>query len=135
MAIRGIRGAAIAAANEAGAIATATKALLQEIMMVNPTLETADIASAFFTVTDDLNASYPALAARELGWHEVPLLCAREIPVPGSMPMCIRVLIQWNTELPQKAVQYVYLGEAARLRPDLQPANGSINPQEIGARL
>ncbi|MCA9977742.1 MAG: chorismate mutase, partial [Anaerolineales bacterium] len=103
--------------------------------MVNPTLETADIASAFFTVTDDLNASYPALAARELGWHEVPLLCAREIPVPGSMPMCIRVLIQWNTELPQKAVQYVYLGEAARLRPDLQPANGSINPQEIGARL
>lgn len=125
MVMRGIRGAVMAAANETEAIATATKALLQEIILVNPTLATADIASVFFTVTDDLNASYPALAARELGWHDVPLLCAREIPVPGSMPMCIRVLIHWNTSLSQNDVQHVYLGEAARLRPDLPRANGA----------
>lgn len=130
MTIRGIRGAVIAIANEEKAIAIATQSLLQEIIAANPLLETADIASVFFTVTDDLNASYPALAARGLGWHEVPLMCAREIPVPGSMGMCIRVLIHWNTELPQKMVQHVYLGEAARLRPDLQ----TINLEETGVR-
>ncbi|MCA9968629.1 MAG: chorismate mutase [Anaerolineales bacterium] len=119
MRVRGVRGAISVARNEAAAIGAATKELLQGILEANPALDPADVASAFFTVTDDLNATYPALAARELGWHTVPLLCAREIPVPGALPRCVRVLIHWNTDLAQTAVRHVYLGEAVRLRPDL----------------
>lgn len=119
MCIRGVRGAISVDRNEAEAIGEATRRLLRSILQANPTLQPADMASAFFTVTDDLNATYPALAARELGWTTVPLLCAREIPVPGALPRCVRVLIHWNTPLPQTAVRHVYLDEAARLRPDL----------------
>ena len=125
MAIRGIRGAAVAAENTKEAITTATKALIQEIVVANPGLEPVDLASAFFTMTPDLNATFPALVARELGWHAVPLLCASEIAVPHSLPQCVRVLIHWNTHLPQSAVRHVYLGEAASLRPDLVHENGS----------
>ncbi len=83
-----------------------------------------DLASALFTVTEDLSAAYPAAAARELGWTDVPLICAREIPVPGGLPRCIRVLLHWNTDLPQSAIRHVYLGAAAALRPDLDAAHG-----------
>jgi chorismate mutase len=119
MCVRGIRGATVAADNNTGDILAATRELLLAIREVNPTLLPEDIASIFFTVTDDLNAVHPARAARELGWGAVPLICGREIPVPGSLPACIRVLIHWNTELPQSAVHHVYLGQAAILRPDL----------------
>jgi chorismate mutase len=122
MSIRGIRGATITTDNQAGSILASTRELLLAIREANPTLLPEDIASIFFTVTDDLNAVHPARAARELGWGSVPLMCAREIPVPGSLPACIRVLIHWNTELAQAAVHHVYLGQAAILRPDLVTA-------------
>jgi chorismate mutase len=119
MPVRGIRGAVVAREDKSDAILAATRELLQDVLSSNPTLEPEDIASATFTVTDDLSAAYPAKAARQLGWSATPLLCAREIPVPGSLPRCIRVLIHWNTDLPQADVRHVYLGEAAILRPDL----------------
>ncbi|GAB4529496.1 MAG: chorismate mutase [Anaerolineales bacterium] len=119
MSIRGIRGAITAAENSASAILEATRSLLTAIQRANPSLEPEDITSIFFTMTTDLNATYPALAARQMGWVQVPLLCAQEIPVPDSLPRCIRVLVHWNTDLPQSTIRHVYLGEAARLRPDL----------------
>ncbi len=119
MALRGIRGATSVSADDKGQILSATQELLTAILAANPALRTEDIASAIFTLTDDLASVHPALAARQMGWHLVPMLCAREIPVPGSLPLCIRVLIHWNTELEQSAIRHVYLREAARLRPDL----------------
>ncbi|MBL7162799.1 MAG: chorismate mutase [Anaerolineales bacterium] len=123
MPTRGIRGATVASANQEEAILLATRELLEAIMNANPTLTPEDVASALFTVTDDLNAAYPAKAARQLGWTETPLMCAREIPVPGSLPLCIRVLLHWNTDLPQSAIRHVYLEEATKLRPDLRIDN------------
>lgn len=120
MSVRGIRGANIASENQPEAILAATRALLEAILEANPGLEPGEIASALFTVTDDLDAAYPAAAARQLGWSAVPLMCAREIEVPGSLRRCIRVLLHWNTNLPQSAIRHMYLGEAASLRPDLQ---------------
>lgn len=119
MPIRGIRGATTAGQNTYQAIFHATRELLDAIMVFNPDLRPEELASVVFTLTQDLNAAYPAEAAREMGWSVVPMLCAQEIPVPESLPGCIRVLLHWNTELPQSAIQHVYLGEAARLRPDL----------------
>ncbi|MEN4041312.1 MAG: chorismate mutase [Anaerolineaceae bacterium] len=119
MSIRGIRGATVAAENQPQAILAATRQLLEAILAANPTLQSGDIASALFTVTGDLTSAYPARAARELGWTQAPLMCALEIPVPGSLPHCIRVLIHWNTPLSQEQVRHVYLGAAASLRPDL----------------
>lgn len=123
MPLRGIRGATVAEHDQEEAILQATQELLSAIMMANPTLKIDDLASVFFSVTEDLSATYPAQAARELGWNEVPLLCSREIPVPGSLPRCIRVLLHWNTDLPQHAIRHVYLGAAAELRPDLSLAD------------
>ena len=76
-------------------------------------------ADILFTAADDLNSVYPAKAAREMGWNQVPLICAREIPVSGGLSGCIRVLIHWNTNTPQSQIRHVYLGAAASLRPDL----------------
>lgn len=89
------------------------------LMIRRNKMEPSDIASAIFTVTRDVNAEFPALAARQLGWLEVPLLCGYEIDVPGSLPNCIRVLVHWNTHQPQSEIQHVYIHEAVRLRPDL----------------
>jgi chorismate mutase len=119
MPVRGIRGATVAEANQPETIHKATQDLLLAILSANPELQPDDIASAFFTVTDDLNAAYPARSARDLGWNQVPLMCALEIPVPGSLPHCIRVLLHWNTDMPASAVRHIYLGAAATLRPDL----------------
>jgi chorismate mutase len=83
-------------------------------------VEIADVASVFFTATPDLTAAFPAQAARDLGWHRVPLLDAQEIPVAGSLPHCVRVLLHWNTHKSQQEVRHIYLGGAALLRPDLQ---------------
>ncbi len=119
MPMRGIRGAVQAEANQPEAILTATRQLLEAVLQANPELQLEDIASVLFTVTADLTAAYPAKAARQLGWGAVPLMCAQEIAVPGSLPRCIRVLIHWNTDLPQSSIRPVYLGAAASLRPDL----------------
>ena len=119
MSVRGIRGATVAAENTPEAILAATRELLAAIVEANPGLAPEDIASAIFTVTADLDAAFPAQAARQLGWQHVPLMCAREIPVPGSLPRCIRVLLHWNTDRPQAAIRPVYLRAAASLRPDL----------------
>ncbi len=119
MAVRGIRGATVVEHDQPEEVLAATRDLLSAILKANPSLNPADLASAIFTVTADLCSAYPAQAARQLGWDDVPLMCGLEIPVPGSLPRCIRVLLHWNTDLPQAAVRHVYQGEAASLRPDL----------------
>jgi chorismate mutase len=119
MTIRGIRGAITITADETEQVLSATQELLTSILEANSALQTEDIASALFTVTEDIVSAYPAQAARQIGWELVPMMCAREIPVPGSLPLCIRVIIHWNTELEQPAIQHVYLRDAVKLRPDL----------------
>ena len=118
MACRGIRGATTIEIDAEDAIVAATRELLVGMVVANDVV-VADIASAIFTVTPDLTAAFPARAARQLGWQHVPLLDAQEVPVPGSLPRCIRVLLLWNTERAQKEIRHVYLREAASLRPDL----------------
>ena len=118
MGCRGIRGATTVETDSAAAIVDATRELLVRMVEAND-VAVADIASAIFTVTLDLTAAFPARAARELGWRYVPLLDAQEVPVPGSLPRCVRVLILWNTERSQEEIRHVYLRDAKPLRPDL----------------
>jgi len=118
MAVRGIRGAITVESDTKDAILSATKKLLLEVIKLNRSLKKEDICSVIFTATEDLQATFPAEAAREIGWVMVPLLCSREIPVANALPKCIRVLIHWNTDIPQSEVQHVYLEEAVNLRPD-----------------
>jgi len=120
MAVRGVRGAIDVATDEPEAVLTATRTLLLAIRDVNPKMMLEDLASALFTTTPDLRSAPPARAARELGWTHVPLLCAQEMTLGEGPPRTIRVLVHWNTELPQNAIRHVYLGEARRLRPDLE---------------
>ncbi len=122
MPIRGIRGATTVTADEPDLILQATRELLEEILAENEGMRTDDIASALFTVTDDLASTFPAQGARQMGWGLVPMMCAREIPVPGSLPRVIRVLVHWNTELSQNQITHVYLRDAVKLRPDLVAA-------------
>ena len=119
MTIRGIRGATTVDIDQPDKIIAGTQELLEAIAHSNPDLRTEDIASAVFTTTDDLVSIHPALAARQMGWKLVPMLCAQEIPVPGSLPRCIRILIHWNTEREQNNVRHVYLRDAITLRPDI----------------
>jgi chorismate mutase len=119
MQVRGVRGATVVRADKPEEIISATKELLGAIMEANPELKKNNLASAIFTVTSDLNSAYPARAAREIGWDLVPLMCAQEIPVPGSLKKCVRVLLHWNTDKPLTDIHHVYLREAIRLRPDL----------------
>lgn len=118
MSVRGVRGATTAEADTPESILAETRRLLEAILNANPSLLPADLASAWFTVTPDLTTAYPARAAREIGWTMVPMMCAQEIPVPGGLPRCIRVLLHWNTEIPASEIHHVYLGQAASLRPD-----------------
>lgn len=118
MPVRGVRGATTVAANDAQSILSATEELLAEMVSFNG-IQVEDVAAVLFTTTGDLDAAFPAKAARALGWQHVPLLDAREIPVPGSLPRCIRVLLLWNTDVPQCRVAHVYQGEARKLRQDL----------------
>jgi chorismate mutase len=122
MAVRGLRGAINARENTAASILEATRELLQEIIRANDLTDFSEIVSAIFTTSPDLNAAYPAEAARALGMHKVPLLCAREIDVPGGMPMCIRILLHLNTDKRQDELVHVYLREARKLRPDMNSA-------------
>lgn len=121
MKVRGIRGAVQVEANTPEAILDAARRLITEMVRANG-VEPDDVAAVIFTCTSDLNATFPAEAARALGWDRVPLLCSREIEVPGSMPRVLRVLMLVNTTLTQDEVVHVYLGEAERLRPDLRSA-------------
>ncbi len=121
MRVRGIRGAVQVAANTPEAILDAARRLVTEMVRANG-VEPDDVAAVIFTCTSDLNATFPAEAARALGWDRVPLLCSREMEVPGSLPRVLRVLMLVNTTLAQDEVVHVYLGEAERLRPDLRSA-------------
>ncbi len=112
--LRGIRGAAPVKGNSADEIIAATKGLLQEMVAANG-FTPAQVVSAIFTLTPDLNAAFPAAAARALGWTDVAMLCAQEIPVPAAMPQVVRVLILAEVE---GTVHHVYQGRAAALRPD-----------------
>lgn len=118
MAVRGIRGAITADANTKEEIVARTRDLLEVLVSQND-LKVEDIASATFSVTDDLNAEFPAVAARTLGWIATPLFCAREIAVPGSLGRCIRVLLHVNNDRPQDEMVHAYLRDAEKLRPDL----------------
>ena len=107
-ACRGIRGATTADANTDEAIYSATRDMLQELINLNG-INQEQVAAAYFTVTSDLNAAFPAAAARQLGWNNVALMCSTEIPVPDSMGRCIRVMILYNTEKSQDDIVNVYL--------------------------
>jgi chorismate mutase len=117
MAVRGVRGATVADSNTRDAILSDTTVLLTEMITRNQ-IEFNDIASIFFSLTSDLDAEFPAIAARELGMSDVPLLCMNEILVPGSLPQCIRILIHWNTDKSPQEVVHPYLKAAVKLRPD-----------------
>lgn len=122
MPVRGVRGAITAQIDQPEAIYLATVELLKALLAANPTLQIEDLASVLFTTTEDLRSAYPARAARQMGWEQVPLMCAREIPMPEGLPRCIRVLLHWNTDLSQSSIHHVYLGDASALRPDLNSA-------------
>ena len=115
---RGIRGATTVEHNDRESIIAATTELLQLIVERNE-LDLEDIASAIFTMTEDLDAEFPALAARSIGWTAVPLMCMREIPVPGSLQSCIRVLLHVNTMRSGTEMQHIYIRDAVSLRPNI----------------
>ena len=115
--MRGVRGATTAETNTREAILAATRELLC-LMIEENNIQPDDVASAIFTTTADLNADYPALAARALGWHDVALLCAHEMNVPYGLKQCIRILLHWNTEVAAREVKHVYIKGATNLRPD-----------------
>jgi chorismate mutase len=118
MPCRGVRGATTIDRNEREDVLTATRQLLALMIRTNG-IEPRDVAAAWFTTSPDVNAEFPALAARQLGWLDVPMLCGHEMSVPGSLPMCIRVMMLWNTDKRQQEIEHIYLREAKRLRPDL----------------
>jgi chorismate mutase len=115
-----VRGATQAEANEAAAIVAATEALMRELIERNG-LEPGAMVSCLFTTTEDLDAEFPAVAARRLGLDSVPLLCCREIPVPGSMPRVIRVMLHFYAAADHTPA-HAYVGEAQKLRADLEAA-------------
>ena len=129
MPVRGIRGATTAAANEPDAIVEATEELLYELTCRNQ-LDLDEIAFAYFTTTPDLDAEFPALAARRLGWVDVPLLCGHDMavpqPNPRSVAMCIRVVLLYNTEREQKEMQHAYLRGAGAIKQDLDVMRSSL---------
>lgn len=115
-----LRGATTVAANEAELILEATEELLVEVLRRN-NLTPAALVSCIFTTSDDLNAQFPAVAARNMGLNAVPLLCAREIDVPGSLPLAIRIMLHYYAPA-DHAAQHVYLRDAVTLRTDLTAA-------------
>jgi chorismate mutase len=115
--VRGVRGAITVEQNTADEIVSATKELLQDMIKVN-NIVMPDVASIIFTVTADLNAQFPAQAARDMGYTETPLLCTNEIAVTGSLGKCIRILMHVNTAKSQKQMKAVYLKKAIQLRPE-----------------
>jgi chorismate mutase len=129
MSVRGIRGATTASTNTAEAITEATEELLRELVRLND-LDVSEIAFAYFTTTTDLNAEFPALAARRLGWLEVPLLCGHDMnvqqPNPRGVPMCVRILLLYNTPRPQSSMRFAYLRGAEAIKVDLDYMRSSV---------
>lgn len=120
---RGVRGAITIEEDTREQVLNATRELLQAMIDANG-IEADDVASAIFTTTPDVNAEFPALAARKLGWSDTPLLCGHEMNVPHGLKRCIRILLHWNTTRSAREIQHVYLKEAVSLRPDLQAVDG-----------
>lgn len=125
MACRGVRGATTADDNTSEEILKATRQLLALMIRQNG-IEPGDVASATFSTTPDLKSEFPALAARQLGWFDVALMCIHEIDVPGSLRRCVRIMLHWNTDKTADEIVHVYIKQAAKLRPDrsqLPPVN------------
>ena len=114
---RGVRGATTIETDDRELVLKATRELLALMIRLND-IRNDDVASAIFTTTPDIVSVFPATAARQLGWLDVPLMCSHEISVPGSLGMCIRILLHWNTDKNPKQIQHVYLRQARALRPD-----------------
>lgn len=114
---RGVRGATTVERNEREEILAATRELLRRLIAAND-IQPDDVASVIFSTTPDLDAEFPAVAARQLGWHDHALLCMHEMDVPGALKRCIRVLIHWNTDRGVGEIEHVYIGDARNLRPD-----------------
>jgi chorismate mutase len=131
MPVRGIRGATTATANTAEAITEATEELIRELIRLND-LDEGEICFAYFTTTHDLTAEYPAFAARRLGWLEVPLLCGHDmdvrLPNPRGIPMCIRILLLYNSGKPQSAMRFAYLRGAQAIKADLDSLRATLRP-------
>jgi chorismate mutase len=137
MPCRGVRGATTAEGNSRDEILKATRELLALVIRRNG-IRPEDVGSAIFSLTPDLSAEFPALAARQLGWTDVPLMCVRELDVPGSLGRCIRVLLHWNTDKPANQIVHVYIKGAAGLRPDrsqLPPVDWKELEEWIGEHL
>ena len=113
--VRGIRGATTVESDNKDLIKVATMELLKEMVSKNDVLSD-DIAAVFFTTTSDISDEFPAVAAREMGWDTVPLICGHEMAVPHGLEKCIRILILWNTETKQKEIRHPYLRKAISLR-------------------
>jgi chorismate mutase len=131
MPVRGVRGATTAFENTADSITEATEELLRELVTIND-LDPQEIAFCYLTTTSDLNAEFPALAARKIGWLDVPLLCGHDmnikLPNPRGVPMCIRVLILYNTPRPQQSMRFAYLRGAQTIKADLDYMRGTLTP-------
>ena len=131
MPVRGIRGATTAGANTAESITEATEELLRELVRLND-LDTAELCFAYLTTTHDLTAEFPAFAARRLGWTDVPLLCGHDMDVqllnPRGVQRCVRVLLLYNTPLPQSAMRFAYLCGAQAIKADLDHLRGLGEP-------
>ena len=129
MPVRGIRGATTADTNTADSITEATEELLRELVSIND-LDPAEICFCYFTTTQDLTAEYPAYAARKLGWLDVPLLCGHDmnvqLPNPRGVPMCIRVLLLYNTPRPQTSIRFAYMRGAEAIKADLDHLRGTM---------
>jgi len=137
MPCRGVRGATTADANTREAILKATRELLALIIRENG-IQREDVASAVFTTTRDLDAEFPALAARQFGWFDTALMCFNELDVPGSLRRCIRILIHWNTDKSADEIVHVYIKGAVNLRPDrseLPPVDWDDLEQWIGEHV
>jgi chorismate mutase len=136
-ACRGVRGATTAIANTAEDILEATDELLRMVIRLND-LDPANVASVIFTTTPDLTATFPALAARDIGWTEVPLMCAHEMAVPGSLQKCVRVMIHVNSTRSAAEIKHVYLNGARELRPEWAYSDDDVatilnnQPVEVG---
>lgn len=118
MPVRGIRGAIDVARNAKEEILSKTGTLLEALIRENR-VKAKDVAAAFFSLTPDLNAEFPAIAARKLGWTDVPLMCCAELDIPGGMKKVVRILLLVNTSTPASKIRHQYLGNTPRLRPDL----------------
>ncbi|MBX3012410.1 MAG: chorismate mutase [Caldilineaceae bacterium] len=127
---RGVRGATTVETDDRELVLKATRELLALMIRLNG-IRSDDVASAIFTTTPDVVSVFPATAARQLGWLDVPLMCAHEMSVPGSLGLCIRILLHWNTTKEQQAIQHVYLHEARNLRPDKTIVFSEDDMQEL----